>query len=71
MDIEVSEAAYVDDLIASLRSAGLIASRTGLRKIEAYFALPRPENAAGLELDAYLQVWEARRQNAWATRVSP
>jgi len=69
--IEVSDPSLVEDLLESLRRTGLVASRVGERTVDAHFSLPFREDAAGLELDAYLRVWEVRHRHAWATRVSP
>ena len=69
MKIEVSDPTLVEDLIGHLNRFDLLVSRTGERTLDARFGWPLREDAAGLELDLYLRVWEVGHPSARAIRV--
>jgi hypothetical protein len=61
-----------EDLAQFLRGLFLEVAASGERTLEARFEEPIPvdDEAARLELDLYLRVWEAMNSGAWAARVS-
>jgi hypothetical protein len=71
VQIEVSDVAQVEDLADFLRGLGFDVRIIGERTLEARFreALPADGEAADLELDLYLRVWQAIHPEAWAVRV--
>lgn len=69
MKVEVSDPVLAEDLAEALRRSGCVALRTGGRVVEVRFGWPLREDAARLELDGYLRIWEAGHRGAWAVRV--
>jgi hypothetical protein len=72
IEIEIGDPSTAEDLAEFLRGLCLDIQRSGERTLEARFRDPLPANeaAARLELDLYLRVWEAMRNDAqWARRI--
>ena len=70
MRIRISHPALVDELLAFFRRKGYDVAHEGdgLVWLHQRRATPVPE-AAGMELELYLRVWEALFPNAAAVRV--
>jgi hypothetical protein len=68
--IHVTDPTLVEDLAEMLRSAQLVVVRAGPQILDVHFGSPVREDAARLELDLYLRVWEASHAGAHAVRVS-
>jgi hypothetical protein len=60
MEVEVSDPALADDLVRFLRRARCSAERLGDDVVSVTIADPIPEEAARLEIEAYLQVWQSQ-----------
>jgi hypothetical protein len=74
MKVEVSDSALVDELAQALRRYEFSVVRTGLQRLHVGFGasqrnLAATPDAAQLELDLYLKVWEAKRPGVRATRL--
>jgi hypothetical protein len=69
--IEFSDASLGEDLAEFLRGLCFEVVRAGEQTLEARFRDPVPtdDDAARLELDLYLRVWQAINPEAWAARV--
>jgi hypothetical protein len=70
-EIEIGDPSTAEDLAEFLRGLCLEIQRSHERTLKARFRDPLPANdaAARLELDLYLRVWEAMKNNAhWARR---
>jgi hypothetical protein len=59
MKVELSDPTLADDLAAFLRRAACEAKSNGGGRVEVSMPASLPEDAARLELDAYLQTWQA------------
>ena len=71
IEIEIGDPSTAEDLAEFLRGLCFDIERSGERTLKARFRDPLPANdaAAQLELDLYLRVWEAMKNNAqWARR---
>jgi hypothetical protein len=68
MKVEVSDPALVDDLLAFLRRAECEVERNGGGMLAVTLPASVPEGAARLELDAYLQAWQALHPGVRARR---
>jgi hypothetical protein len=69
MKVQVNDPSLVEDLAETLRKSQLVVARTGPSELEVRFPWPLREDAASLELDLYLRVWEATHEDAHAVRV--
>jgi hypothetical protein len=71
IQLEVSDPAQVEDLADFLRGLCFDVRVIGQRTLEARFREPLPADgeAADLELELYLRVWQAIHPGAWAVRV--
>lgn len=69
MRVKISDPALVDDLVEFLSRSGCIAHAQDETTI--LVSIPRSlrEDAAELELDLYLQVWQATHPEAHANRL--
>jgi hypothetical protein len=73
IEIEIGDQSTADELAEFLRGLCFEVQRSGERTLEARFRDPLPANdaAARLELDLYLRVWEAMKNDAqWARRTN-
>jgi hypothetical protein len=73
IEIEIGDPSSADDLADFLRGLCFEIQRSGERTLEARFREPLPANdaAARLELDLYLRVWEAiKNDSQWARRIA-
>jgi hypothetical protein len=59
MNVELSDPALADDLVTFLRRAECAAARNGGHTLQVTMPDDVPEEAARLELEAYLQAWQA------------
>jgi hypothetical protein len=59
MDVELSDPTLADDLAAFLRRAACESKQNGGGLLEVRMSSSLPEEAARLELEAYLQMWRA------------
>jgi hypothetical protein len=68
--VKLSDPALVDDLVEFLSRSGCVAQPDDETTV--LVSIPRSlrDDAAELELDIYLRVWEATHPEARATRVS-
>jgi hypothetical protein len=68
--VKLSNPAFVGDLVDFLSRSGCIAQPQDETTV--LVAIPRvlPEDAAALELDLYLGIWEALHWDAHATRLA-
>jgi hypothetical protein len=70
MRIRISQAAFVEDLLAFLRHKGYAAELEGDGVVRLRPAYDFPsERAAGMELELYLRLWEALCPDGAAERV--
>ena len=72
IEIEIGDPSSAEDLADFLRGLCFEIQRSGERTLEARFREPLPANdaAARLELDLYLRVWEAiKNDSQWARRI--
>jgi hypothetical protein len=69
MKIQVSDSSLAEDLAGFLRDSCCIVKRTGKRTLEVRFDESLPDDAAVLELDLYLALWQVRHPGAWAART--
>jgi hypothetical protein len=71
IEIEFSDASLGEDLAEFLRGLCFEVVLVGEQRLEARFRDPVPadDEAARLELDLYLRVWQAINPAAWAARV--
>jgi hypothetical protein len=67
--VEVSDPNFVEDLMASLRSAKCVVVRTSAVTIDVRRGWAIRDEASKYELDGYLWAWEARHPGVSATRV--
>jgi hypothetical protein len=65
----VRHADLVDDLVRSLETMRCNVERAGPNELDVTVPGAAREDAARLELDLYLRVWEATRPGARARRV--
>jgi hypothetical protein len=65
----VDNPSLLDDLVGSLERACCAVVRTGPNSLDVTVPGAMREDAARLELDLYLRVWEAKRPGAQAIRV--
>ena len=73
IEIEIGDQSTADELAEFLRGLCFEVQRSGERTLEARFRDPLPANdaAARLELDLYLRVWEAMKNDGqWARRTN-
>jgi hypothetical protein len=72
IEIGISDPSTAEELAEFLRGLCFDIQRSGERTLEAHFRDPLPANdaAARLQLDLFLRVWEAMKNNAhWARRI--
>jgi hypothetical protein len=71
VEVQFSDSSKGGDLADFLRGLCFEVRLLDERTLEARFLEPLPANeeAARLELDLYLRVWEAMHPDAWAIRV--
>ena len=67
--VKLSDPSLVDDLVDFLRSSGCVAQPAEEATVAVAIPKSLREDAAGLELDLYLRVWEATRPEAEARRL--
>ena len=72
IEVQFSDSSKASELADFLRGLCFEVTLLDERTLEARFREPRPANeeAARLELDLYLRVWEAMHPGAWAVRVA-
>lgn len=70
MRVKLSDPALVDDLVDFLSRSGCIAQAEDETTLLVSIPKSLREDAAALELDLYLRVWEATHLEAQATRLS-
>jgi hypothetical protein len=68
--IQVSDPALVEDLAEMLRNAQYLVTLEGRDTLDVQLRQPLPEDAAQLEIDVYLRVWEATHEGARALRLT-
>jgi hypothetical protein len=68
--IRVSDPTLVEDLAEMLRNAQYLVTREGRHTLDVELRQPLPEDAAQLEIDVYLRVWEATHEGARALRLT-
>ena len=72
IEIEIGDPSTAEDLAEFLRGLCFEIQRSDERTLKARFRDPLPANdaAARLELDLYLRVWEAiKNDSQWARRI--
>ena len=69
MRVKLSDPALVDDLVDFLRAAGCVAQPADVAIVSVSIPKSLREDAAELELDLYLRVWEATHPEAEARRL--
>jgi hypothetical protein len=67
--VVVPDSDLLDDLIRSLQAMRCDVERAGPNALELTVPAARRNDAARLELDLYLRVWEANRQGVRAIRI--
>jgi hypothetical protein len=71
MRIRLSHPGLVDDLLAFLREKQCVAEQVSADTLDVRLPETRRPDAASLELDLYLRVWEATHPGAHVTRGRP
>jgi hypothetical protein len=68
MEVYVSDSALADDLVGYLRRAKCIAERTEPNRLAVSIPHALAEQSARLEVDTYLQAWQAVHPGVTALR---
>jgi hypothetical protein len=68
--IQVSDPSLVEDLAEMLRNAQYLVTLEGRDTLDVQLGQQLPEDAAQLEIDVYLRVWEATHEGARALRLT-
>jgi hypothetical protein len=66
LTVHVDQPELVDDLVASFRSSGCRAHRTGIRSCAVRHEAARDEDEARVEVTFFLRAWQARHDVARA-----